>query len=132
MEFDEDLNQKPEAMPKPGPSGGKMGCSYALPKSFRGGQSKGLKTNDLAHGNAYDPSKYCTLCNILSDDSVPIRRLSQSHVSNNTFQGIVEVSPRSIRDQGFLNTRVMSWMTSRVKLSDDVDRASKMSRMMSQ
>ena len=34
LEFDEDLNQKPEAMPKPGPSGGK---TYALPKSFRGG-----------------------------------------------------------------------------------------------
>ena len=32
-----------------------------------------------------------TKCNIRSDDSVPIRRLSQSYVSNNTFQGIVEV-----------------------------------------
>ena len=31
------------------------------------------------------------LCNIRSDDSVPIRRLSQSYISNNTFQGIVEV-----------------------------------------
>ena len=30
-------------------------------------------------------------CNIRSDDSVSIRRLSQSYVSNNTFQGIVEV-----------------------------------------
>ena len=37
LEFDEDLNQKPEAMPKPSPSGGKTGRSYALPKSFRGG-----------------------------------------------------------------------------------------------
>ena len=36
LEFDEDLNQKPEAMPKPSPSGGKTGRSYALPKSFRG------------------------------------------------------------------------------------------------
>ena len=26
LEFDEDLNQKPEAMPKPGPSGGKTGA----------------------------------------------------------------------------------------------------------
>ena len=34
LEFDNDLNQKPEAMPKPGPSGGKTGCSYALTKSF--------------------------------------------------------------------------------------------------
>ena len=51
LEFDEDLNQKPEAMPKPGSSGGKTG---------RSGQSKRLKTNDLAHGSAYDPSKYCT------------------------------------------------------------------------
>ena len=50
LEFDEDLNQKPEAMPKHGPSGGKTGRSYALPKSFRGGQA-----NDLAHGSAYDP-----------------------------------------------------------------------------
>ena len=72
------------------------------------------------------------MCNIRSDDSVSIRRLSQSYVSNNTFQGIVEVSPRSVRDQGFLTTRVMSWMTSRVKLSDDVDHAATMSRMMSQ
>ena len=37
LEFDEDLNQKPEAMPKPGLSGSKTGRSYALPKSFRGG-----------------------------------------------------------------------------------------------
>ena len=37
LEFDEDLNQKPEVMPKPSPSGGKTGRSYALPKSFRGG-----------------------------------------------------------------------------------------------
>ena len=43
LEFDEDLNQKPEAMPKPGPSGGKTGRSHALLKSFRGGQSKDLK-----------------------------------------------------------------------------------------
>ena len=43
LEFDEDLNQKPEAMPKPGPSGGKTGRSYALPKSFRGGSLKDLK-----------------------------------------------------------------------------------------
>ena len=34
LEFDEDLNQKPEAMPRPGPSGSKTGRSYALPKSF--------------------------------------------------------------------------------------------------
>ena len=43
LEFDEDLNQKPEAMPKPGPSSGKTGPSYALPKSFRGGSLKDLK-----------------------------------------------------------------------------------------
>ena len=43
LEFDEDLNQKPEAMPNPGPSGGKTGRSHALLKSFRGGQSKDLK-----------------------------------------------------------------------------------------
>ena len=30
-------------------------------------------------------------CNIRSDDSVSIRRLSQSYISNNTFQGIIEV-----------------------------------------
>ena len=30
-------------------------------------------------------------CNIRSDDSVLIHRLSQSYVSNNTFQGIIEV-----------------------------------------
>ena len=30
-------------------------------------------------------------CNIRSDDSVLIRRLSQSYDSNNTFQGIIEV-----------------------------------------
>ena len=71
-------------------------------------------------------------CNIRSDDGVSKRRLSQSYVSNNTFQGIIEVSPRFVRDQGFLNTRVTSWMTSRVQLSDDVDHASTMSRMMSQ
>ena len=40
LEFDEDLNQKPEAMPKPGPSGGKM---VWLPKPFRGGSLKDLK-----------------------------------------------------------------------------------------
>ena len=34
LEFDEELNHRPEAMPKPGPSGGKTGRSYALPKSF--------------------------------------------------------------------------------------------------
>ena len=48
------------------------------------------------------------------------------------FKVSLRFSPRSIRDQGFLNTRVMSWMTSRVKLSDDIDHASTMSRMTSQ
>ena len=43
LEFDEDLNQKSEAMPKPSPSGGKTRRSYALPKSFRGGSLKDLK-----------------------------------------------------------------------------------------
>ena len=43
LEFDEDLNQKPEAMPKPGQSGRKMGHSYALLKSLRGGSLKDLK-----------------------------------------------------------------------------------------
>ena len=71
------------------------------------------KTVNLTEG-------YPCMCNIRSDDSVSICRLSQSYVSSNTFQGIIEVSPRPVRDQGFLNTRVMSWMTSRVKLSDDV------------
>ena len=55
LEFDEDLNQKPEAMPKSARVAVKWD-SYAQPKSFRGGQSKRLKTNDLAHGSAYDPS----------------------------------------------------------------------------
>ena len=48
------------------------------------------------------------------------------------FKVSLRFSPRSVRDQGFLNTRVMSWMTLRVKLSDDVDHAYMMSRMMSQ
>ena len=48
------------------------------------------------------------------------------------FKVSLRFLPRSVRDQGFLNTRVMSWMTSRVKLSDDVDHAYKMSRMTSQ
>ena len=34
LEFNEELNQKPLAMPKPGLSAGKSGRSYALPKSF--------------------------------------------------------------------------------------------------
>ena len=34
LEFDEDSNQKPKAMPKPSPSGSKTGRSYALLKSF--------------------------------------------------------------------------------------------------
>ena len=72
-------------------------------------------------------------CNIRSDDSVSIRGLSQSHISiNNLVKVSLRFSPRSNRDQGFLNTRVMSWMMPRVKLSDDVDHASKMSQMMSQ
>ena len=72
-------------------------------------------------------------CNIRSDGSVSIRRLSQSYISNNNLVNISwRFSPRSDRDQGFLNARVMSWMTSRVKLSDDIDHASSMSRMMSQ
>ena len=48
------------------------------------------------------------------------------------FKISLRFSPRSIRDQGFLNTRVMSWMMSQVKLSDDVDHACTMSWMMSQ
>ena len=72
-------------------------------------------------------------CNIRSDDSVSIRRLSQLYVSNNNLVEVsLRFSPRSDRDQGFLNTRVMSWVTPRVKLSDDVDHASRMSWMMSQ
>ena len=71
-------------------------------------------------------------CNIRSDDSLSMRRLSQSYVSNNPCKGIVEVLPKSDRDQGFLNIRVISWMTSRVKLRDDVDHTSMMSWMMSQ
>ena len=72
-------------------------------------------------------------CNIHSDDSVSIQRLSQSYVSNNNLVKVsLRFSPRSDRDQGFLNTRVMSWMTSRVKLSNDIDHASMMSWMMSQ
>ena len=57
LELDEDLNQKPEVMPKPGPSVVKTGHSYALLKSFRGGSLKDLKTNGLTHGSAYNPSK---------------------------------------------------------------------------
>ena len=71
-------------------------------------------------------------CNIRSDDSVSIRRLSQSYISNNNLVKVSLRFTRSDRDQGFLNTRVISWMMSRVKLSDDVDHASMMSRMMSQ
>ena len=72
-------------------------------------------------------------CNIRSDDSISIRRLSQSYVSNNNLVKVsLRFSPRSDRDQGFLNTRVMSCMTSRVKLSDDVDHACTMSQMRSQ
>ena len=44
------------------------------------------------------------------------------------FKVSLRFSPRSVRDQGFLNTRVMSWMISRVKISDDVDHASMMSQ----
>ena len=72
-------------------------------------------------------------CNICSDDSISIHRLSQSYVSNNNLVKVLfRFSPRSNRDQGFLNTRVMSWMTPLVKLSNDVDQASMMSQMMSQ
>ena len=72
-------------------------------------------------------------CNIPSDDSVSIRRLSQADVSNNNLVKVsLRFSPRSDRDQGFLTTRVMSWLASRVKLSDDVDHASMMSWMTSQ
>ena len=75
-------------MPKPGPSGSKMGRSYAQPKSFQGGQSKRLKTNDLEHGSAYDPSKYCTLhgkyghdlstCKVMLDQGQKMRANWQS------------------------------------------------------
>ena len=72
-------------------------------------------------------------CNIRSDHSISIRGLSQSYVSSNNLEKVsLRFSPSSDRDQGFLNTRVMSWMMSRVKLSDDVDHTSMMSRMMSQ
>ena len=72
-------------------------------------------------------------CNIFIDDSVSIHRLSQSYVSsNNLVKVLLRFSPRSDRDQGFPNTRVMSWMTSQVKLSDHVDHASLMSWMTSQ
>ena len=37
LEFDEDLNEKPKAKPKPGPSGGNTGHSYTQPKSSREG-----------------------------------------------------------------------------------------------
>ena len=47
LEFDEDLNQKPEAMPKPGPTGGKTGRLYALPKSFRGGEVPTIHLNTV-------------------------------------------------------------------------------------
>ena len=71
--------------------------------------------------------------NICIDDSVSIRRLSQSYVGNNYLVRVsLRFSPRSDRDQGFLNTRVMSWMTSRIKLSNDIDHASTMSWMTSQ
>ena len=72
-------------------------------------------------------------CNICSDDSISIHGLSQSYVSSNDLVKVsLRFSPRFDRDQGFVNTRVMSWMMSRVKLSDDVDHTSMMSRMMSQ
>jgi hypothetical protein len=59
-----------EAKPKPGPSGGKTGRSYAQPESSRSGASqnpnnsnyKRQKVDTVAHHQgSYDPEKYCTL-----------------------------------------------------------------------
>ena len=48
-------------------------------------------------------------CNIRSDDSVSIHRLSQSYVSsNNLVKVFLRFSPRFDWDQGFLNRQVMS------------------------
>ena len=61
LEFDEDLNEKPEAKPKPGPSGGNTGRSYTQPKSSREGATSKQRKNDYEHSDAYDLTKYCTL-----------------------------------------------------------------------
>ena len=43
LEFDEDLNQKPEAMPKPSPSGGKTGARMRCQSPSEGGSLKDFK-----------------------------------------------------------------------------------------
>ena len=43
LEFDEDLNQKPEVMPKPSPSGGKMGRSYVNKTSHESEESRDVR-----------------------------------------------------------------------------------------
>ena len=76
---------------------------------------------------------YAQLCNIRSDGSVSIRGLSKSYISSNDLVKVsLRLSPGSDGDQGFLNTWVMSWMMSGVKLCNDLDHASTMSRMTSQ
>jgi hypothetical protein len=73
--FTEELSnghEKPEAKPKPGPSGGKTGRSYAQPKSSRyeatpknpnkNSNYKRQKVDTVAqHQGSYDPDKYCNL-----------------------------------------------------------------------
>ena len=81
LEFTEDLSNghdQSEAKPKPGPSGGKTGRSYAQPKSSRSGayannpnnsNYKRQKVDTVAqHQGSYDPDKYCTLHGIVGHD----------------------------------------------------------------
>ena len=82
LEFTEDLSNghnQSEAKPKPGPSGGKSGRSYAQLKSSRSGAPytnnlnnsyyKRQRVDTVAqHQGSYDPDKYCTLHGIVGHD----------------------------------------------------------------
>ena len=101
LEFTEELSnghEKPEAMPKTGPSGGKTGRSYAQPKSSRYGAKpnnpnnsnyKRQKVESVAqHQGSYDPDKYCTLhekyghdlnnCKVMLDQAKKMRSAWQT------------------------------------------------------
>ena len=103
LEFTEDLSNghdhQSEAKPKPGPSGGKAGRSYAQPKSSRSGATyknpnnsnsyKRQKVDTVAqHQGSYDPDKYCTLhgtyghdlnnCKVMLDQAKKMRSAWQT------------------------------------------------------
>jgi hypothetical protein len=109
LEFTEEVSlghNQNEAMPKPGPSGGKTGRSYAQPKSSRSGASHNPKHSnfkrqkvdtDVSHNHgSYDPEKYCTLhgtyghdlnsCKVMMDQAKKMRSAWQTTSSKGAGQ----------------------------------------------